>query len=92
MEPVDFTKPATVVRSPVHHGREAAWGGDWFVSVDGHALNCGADGERLASELARRWNHVANVCEHKFGNGIARPEGGYSAVCQKCGLVGSTDR
>lgn len=35
---------------------------------------------------------VTYLCEHKFGDGIARPEGGYSAVCQKCGFVGSTDR
>jgi len=48
--------------------------------------------KELADEIARRWNHAANVCEHKWVNSIARPEGGYSSVCQKCGLVAATDR
>lgn len=90
----DGKSPAKVVRAEVRKNESGEYGGAYYVAINGLALGVGYDfhAKELADEIARRWNHVANVCEHKWGDGIRHPEGGASVVCQKCGLVGRADK
>ena len=54
----DFRGEAVAIRAPVRGGERGTYGGDWYVTVAGFALCTGAGvaGERLAREVARRWN------------------------------------
>lgn len=78
---------AGVSQAPVRAGPERDYGGEWYVTIGGLALCTGRDGEYLAAEIAKRWNHVANVCDHSFVNAHLLAEGGRRAICEKCGLV-----
>lgn len=41
-----------VSQTPVHMGEGYSWGGDWIVTINGLTLNCGANGERVATLIA----------------------------------------
>lgn len=74
---------------PCQSGDGYGYGGGALVTIGDDSLLVGeGDGMfELAKEIARRWNHVANVCEHRFGNAVMLPQGGAQATCEKCGLV-----
>lgn len=77
-------------RAPIRSGANGQYGGDWYVSMGGIALCTGTDGEYLAKEIARRWNHIANVCEHNW-KAVMSPSGGHDATCNVCGLKRHVD-
>lgn len=83
----DLKAPATVNRGEVRKERDGISGGAYYVCINGLAMGTGYDfqAKELADEIARRWNHVANVCDHSWDAALA-PVGGYTAVCKKCGL------
>jgi hypothetical protein len=51
-----FAAEATVIRGPVESGPRGEFGGEWYVALADTALCTGIHGERLAREIARRWN------------------------------------
>jgi hypothetical protein len=83
----DLKARATVSRGEIRKERDGTSGGAYYVCINGLAMGTGYDmhAKELADEIARRWNHVANVCEHDW-KAFKSPSGGHDATCDKCGL------
>jgi len=47
---------AVVFRAPIRSGHDRDYGGEWYVGLSDTAICLGVNGERLACELAARWN------------------------------------
>lgn len=78
---------------PHHSGDGYAWGGGAVVTIGERAIVIGeGDGAfEIAREIARRWNHIANVCDHDFASAVMLPEGGAQATCKACGFVAKSN-